>query len=292
MNRAVESPSNNADAGAGRAAAFDALGKAVAAAGKAQAQIEADIYHKALLAAVVAGRPGRDLTAGFAPLIKPLGLGLARVEGVRVSGRAGLWQPVDGGVGMGVGSGIGGRLALIIPARVYEIFNVPADDWQPARSFAVPTVIDLVAVDPAAPMRHALRFGVADCLGALDPASREARLFSTPIAWLRGALAWQWAETGRVAEAEAAARAAGADPDADPNARAVPPGRHGLCVLRPETAKWPALLSGKTQIWCDRPAYGAAITARLKADRKREAGRLPRILTGRGAAQNRGAGAV
>jgi hypothetical protein len=191
------------------------------------------------------------------------------------------WQPIDSGIDGGIIGG-GGRLALIVPARAYETFEVPADDWRAAVAFDVPSVLDLVAVDPSQALRFATRFGVADRLGGLDPASRAARIFSTPAAWLQGARAWQLAEAARVDEARAAAAAIGAESDAWP----LPPGRHGLCVLDPGAANWPALLFGKTQIWCDRPALGAAIRQQLRADRKRVVGRSPKIMTGSGGARH------
>ncbi|MDP7546052.1 MAG: hypothetical protein QGF20_02075, partial [Alphaproteobacteria bacterium] len=151
-----------------------------------------------------------------------------------------------------------------------------------AQQVELAAALYLVAVDPSQALRFATRFGVADRLGGLDPASRAARIFSTPAAWLQGARAWQLAEAARVDEARAAAAAIGAESDAWP----LPPGRHGLCVLDPGAANWPALLFGKTQIWCDRPALGAAIRQQLRADRKRVVGRSPKIMTGSGGARH------
>ena len=247
-----------------RSAAFDEMGAAFRAAKATPAAIEAERYNDDLVDAMERSAKARAFVGRFAPLIASLGLGIASAEGVGQAGQVKTWQPARGG-----------RAALILPVRVIEVFHIPADDQSPPRDFDVVSAVDLVAVDPADGGRFSLRYGVGESLGLVDPDARHINVFSTPVAWLAGALGWRAAEDRRLAEQ--AAVVAGGEAE-----RSVPAGSHGVCILAPEKANWPSLLYGKTGIWFDRPAFGRAVMKRLKADRRQELGRLPKMKAGRG----------
>ncbi|HTP30020.1 MAG TPA: hypothetical protein VMK12_30725, partial [Anaeromyxobacteraceae bacterium] len=81
--------------------------------------------------------------------------GLVGAASVSIS-RGNIYQPDEGG-----------KVAFIVPARVYDPFTPEAPEPETVPQFG--TLIDLIAVVPAVPRQWASRLGLAAWLGAIEP---------------------------------------------------------------------------------------------------------------------------